>query len=73
MQVVQCPACGANNRPQTSYCMRCGKPIAAAECAASRHARAFVEQERNGPFFGAFPEALDFSFASMAKMDALIS
>lgn len=73
MQVVQCPACGANNRPQSGYCMRCGKPLAAAECAASRHARAFVDHERNGPFFGAFPDALDFSVSSLAKMDALIS
>ena len=73
MQVVQCPECGANNRLPSSHCMRCGKPIAAPECAAARHARQFVERERNGPFFGAFPEALDFSVASLAKMDALLS
>ena len=73
MQVIQCAACGASNRPQASYCMRCGKPIAAPECAATRHARAFVAQELTGPFFGAFPEALDFTVASLAKMDTLIS
>lgn len=73
MQLIQCQGCGANNRPQSRYCMRCGKPISAPECAATRHARAFVGKERQGPFFGAYPEALDFSVASLAKLDALIS
>lgn len=74
MMVVQCPVCGAANRPQATYCMRCGKPITSADdSAAARHARAFAEHERRGPLLGAFPEALDFSPASLPKMDALIN
>lgn len=73
MSVIQCASCGASNRPQASYCMRCGKPIAVTASAATQHALAFVARERNGPYFGAFPDALDFSVASLAKMDALIS
>ncbi|MGE4070185.1 MAG: tetratricopeptide repeat protein [Lysobacterales bacterium] len=53
--------------------MRCGKSIQAPETAASRHARAFAQRELEGPFFGAFPEALDFSVSSLARMDALVS
>lgn len=73
MQVIQCAACGASNRPQARYCMRCGRPIAPRDCAATRHARDFIERERQGPIFGAFPDALDLSPQSLSKMDALIT
>lgn len=73
MSLVQCPACGAANRPPAGYCMRCGKPLPARDCAAARHASAFAERERKGPFLGAFPDALDFSLASLPKLDALMS
>lgn len=72
MQTIQCPACQAVNRLPAPYCMRCGKQIPPPDSAPSRHARAFAERERMGPFFGAFPDALDFSLASLAKMDALL-
>ena len=72
MDVVQCAACGASNRPNAPYCMRCGKRIVAPDAPATLQARAFVERERGGPYFGAFPESLDFSVRSLAVMDILI-
>jgi len=72
MSLVHCPACNAANRPPATYCMRCGKPLPPPDCAASRHARAFAERERRGPWLGAFPDALDFSPASLAVLDTLM-
>jgi hypothetical protein len=73
MSTVLCPHCKAVNRLGTVRCMRCGKPLQAVEVAASRHARDFARREAQGPFFGAFPEALDFSPASLPVLDALIT
>lgn len=72
MNVIDCAACGAANRPQASYCMRCGKPLPVTDCRAAAHARAFVMRELRGPFFSAVPQALDFSPASLAFFDQLI-
>lgn len=73
MLLVDCPSCGARNRAELPYCMRCGKPLGRPDTPAAAHARAFVERERGGPFLGAFPQALDFSPNSLAYLDAFIS
>lgn len=73
MTLIECPVCAARNRPESRYCMRCGKPLPRPDCAAAAHARAWVEHERQGPFFGAYPEALDFTPASLARLDTLIT
>ena len=52
--------------------MRCGKAFPPPETPACLRARAFAERERDGPFFGAYPKALDFSLASLPCLDVLI-
>lgn len=68
-----CPACGGKNRVGLAHCLRCGKPAPRLSTPASQHAEQFVEQARQGPFFNAFPAALDFSPESLVRLDAVIN
>lgn len=56
-----------------SNCERCGSSLAAdAEPWPANYARTFALREREGPFFGPFRQALDFSAGSLRWLDAVL-
>lgn len=73
MTLIDCPVCRTANPYGMARCIRCSMPLKRPENAATAHALAFVERERQAPFFGAYPDALDFSPGSLARLDSLFA
>lgn len=67
-----CLRCGGKNRVGLTHCLRCGHAAPVVETIASQHAQHFVTQALAGPLFRGLPEILDFTPASLVRVDLAI-
>lgn len=71
VQAVSCPQCGTHNPETSIHCQRCGQ-LLLPDAWPGGHAQGFAQRELNGPFFGRYRKALDFSAASLRYLDAVL-